>query len=180
MSRIGKKPITLADKVAIEQNGQEITVKGPKGELSMVINSPNVKIEIVDGVIAVVRASEDKTTKALHGLYRATLANLINGVLNGYQKDLELQGVGFRVQLKGDKLEFALGFSHPVVITAPEGIQFKTEGTNKISVMGIDKHLVGQIAANLRKLRSPDPYKGKGVRYVGEFIRKKQGKSVKK
>ena len=180
MSRIGKKPITLADKVVIEQNGQEITVKGPKGELSMVINSPNVKIEIIDGVITVVRASEDKTTKALHGLYRATLSNLINGVLNGYQKDLELQGVGYRVQLKGNNLEFALGFSHPVVITAPEGIHFKTEGTNKISVIGIDKHLVGQIAANLRKLRSPDPYKGKGVRYVGEFIRKKQGKSVKK
>jgi large subunit ribosomal protein L6 len=180
VSRIGKKPITLVEKLEIQQDGQEVRVKGPKGELAMVIDTPNVKLQITDGVATLVRSSEDKTTKSLHGLYRATLFNLIQGVLSGFQKDLELQGVGYRVQLKGTNLEFSLGFSHPVVFSAPDGIQFKTEGTNKISVIGIDKHLVGQVAAKLRELRSPDPYKGKGVRYVGEYIRKKQGKSVKK
>lgn len=180
MSRIGKKPITLSDEVTIDQNGKVVNVKGPKGQLSMILESDSVKLEVQNGIVNLTRVAEDKNTRSLHGLYRATLSNLIQGVLEGYQKDLELQGVGYKVQLKGTNLEFALGYSHPVVFSAPEGIQFRVEGTNKINVSGIDKHLVGQVAAKLRELRSPDPYKGKGVRYVGEVIRKKQGKSVKK
>jgi len=180
VSRVGKKIINLPKDVQVVCGDNAIEVSGPKGKLLLENMSKSIVLEISEGVITFTRLSEDKTTRALHGLYRATLANLITGVQSGFKKDLELQGVGYKVILKGKNLEFSLGFSHPVVIEPPKGIEFTVDGATKLSISGIDKQLVGQVTADIRALKSPDPYKGKGIRYQGEFIKKKQGKSVKK
>ena len=178
MSRIGRLPIPVPTGVDVTIAGPQVTVKGPKGTLSHTIAEP---ISIVqDGaVLTVVRPNDERQNRALHGLTRSLVANMVVGVTDGYAKKLEIVGVGYRVQAKGNNLEFALGFSHPVPVTAPEGITFAVESPTKFSVAGIDKQLVGEVAANIRKLRKPDPYKGKGVRYAGEVVRRKVGKTGK-
>lgn len=180
MSRLGKKPIQVPSGVKIDIQKENVNVEGPKGKLSLAFD-PKVAITFEDNILTfTVPETADKSLRAKHGLYRVLVQNMINGVTEGFKKDLELVGVGYRTQLKGKSLEFALGFSHPVTVDPPAGIEFVVEGNNKISVSGIDKQLVGHVAANIRALRKPDPYKGKGVRYAGEYIRKKQGKTVKK
>jgi large subunit ribosomal protein L6 len=178
MSRIGRMPITVPSGVDVAIDGRDVTVKGPKGTLSLEVTAP---IEVVqnDGVITVTRPSDEGEIRALHGLSRSLIANMVTGVTAGYAKTLEIVGVGYRVQAKGKDLEFALGFSHPVVINPPEGISFRVETPTRFVVEGIDKQQVGEVAANIRKLRKPDPYKGKGVRYSGEQIRRKAGKAGK-
>lgn len=178
MSRIGDSPITIPTGVTVEKNNANLVVNGPKGNLNMMVVS-EIKVEIEAGKVMVKRKNDQKRIKALHGLTRNLIANMIEGVVNGWSKNLELVGVGFRAQSSGDKLNLNIGFSHPVDIIAPEGIIFEvTEGT-KIKVSGIDKQKVGQIAANIRSVKPPDVYKGKGIRYEGEYIRKKLGKSGK-
>ena len=179
MSRIGKLPITVPSGVDVAIDGRTVTIKGPKGTLSHTVIEPITVERGDDGAVLVKRPDDDRTTKAYHGLSRTLLNNLVVGVTAGYEKKLEIHGVGYRVALKGNALEFALGFSHPVVINAPDGITFKVETPTRFSVSGIDKQLVGEVAANIRKLRKPDPYKGKGVRYAGEVIRRKVGKTGK-
>jgi large subunit ribosomal protein L6 len=171
-------PVTVPSGVDVTINGREVVVKGPKGTLSMEVASP---IEVVknDGVITVTRPSDEGEIRALHGLSRSLIANMVTGVTDGYRKTLEIVGVGYRVQARGKDLEFALGFSHPVPVQAPEGITFRVETPTRFVVEGIDKQQVGEVAANIRKLRKPDPYKGKGVRYQGEQIRRKVGKAGK-
>jgi large subunit ribosomal protein L6 len=178
MSRIGKMPVTLPAGVDVTIAGQEITVKGPKGTLSRTVSEP-ITVEQAEGTVLVRRPDDTRQAKALHGLTRTLLANMVTGVTEGYIKQLEIVGTGYRVIAKGNDLEFALGFSHPVPIAAPDGITFVVENPTKFSVSGIDKQQVGQVAANIRKLRKPDPYKGKGVRYAGEVIRRKAGKTGK-
>jgi large subunit ribosomal protein L6 len=179
MSRIGKLPITVPSGVDVAIDGRTVTVKGPKGTLSHTVIEP-ITVERGDnGAVLVKRPDDERRTKAYHGLSRTLLNNLVVGVTAGYEKKLEIHGVGYRVALKGNALEFALGFSHPVVVTAPDGITFTVETPTRFSVSGIDKQLVGEVAANIRKLRKPDPYKGKGVRYAGEKIRRKVGKTGK-
>lgn len=178
MSRIGNTPITIPANVTIEKDGDTIVVNGPKGILKMRI-VPEIKVEIANDQIILKRKNDQKRIKALHGLTRSLIANMISGVTEGWSKSLELQGVGFRAQSSGDKLTLSLGFSHPVEIQAPVGITFEVTDNTKIKVSGIDKYLVGQMAANLRKIRPPDVYKGKGIRYEGEYVRKKVGKSGK-
>ncbi|MFC0581769.1 50S ribosomal protein L6 [Micrococcoides hystricis] len=178
MSRIGRLPITVPAGVDVKIDGNTITVKGSKGELSQeIVGDINVTVE--DGTITVVRGSEDRDARSLHGLTRSLINNMVVGVTEGFKKDLEIVGTGYRVQAKGSDLEFALGYSHPVPVKAPEGITFTVEGNNKVSVAGIDKQLVGETAAKIRKLRKTDPYKGKGIKYVGEHIRRKAGKAGK-
>ena len=180
MSRIGRLPITVPSGVDVTIAGQDVTVKGPKGSLSLTVAAP---IEIVrndDGTLSAVRPDDERASRSLHGLTRTLVANMVLGVTQGYEKSLEILGTGYRVQAKGTSLEFSLGFSHPVVIEAPEGITFQVESPTKFKVQGIDKQKVGEVAANIRKLRKPDPYKGKGVRYEGEVIRRKAGKAGKK
>ena len=179
MSRIGRLPVTVPDGVEVTINGQDVTVKGPKGTLSHTVASPISVQRGDDGTIAVVRPDDERRSRSLHGLTRTLIANMVQGVTAGYQKNLEIVGTGYRVQAKGSDLEFALGFSHPVLVKAPEGISFTVDGVTKLSVLGIDKQQVGEVAANIRKLRKPDPYKGKGVRYAGEQIRRKVGKAGK-
>jgi len=179
MSRIGKLPITVPSGVEVTIDGQAVTVKGPKGTLNQQIAEPISVERDEDGAILVKRPDDERRNRSLHGLSRSLVNNMVVGVSQGYQKDLEIHGVGYRVQLKGSNLEFALGYSHPIVIEPPEGIQFAVDGPTKLSVKGIDKQLVGEIAARIRKLRKPDPYKGKGVRYAGENIRRKVGKTGK-
>jgi large subunit ribosomal protein L6 len=179
MSRIGKLPITVPSGVDVSISGRTVTVKGPKGTLSHTVIEPITVERDDDGTVLVKRPDDERKTKAYHGLSRTLVNNLVVGVTNGYEKKLEIHGVGYRVALKGGNLEFALGFSHPVVIEAPEGITFTVESPTRFSVSGIDKQLVGEISANIRKLRKPDPYKGKGVRYAGETIRRKVGKTGK-
>jgi large subunit ribosomal protein L6 len=162
--------------VAIE--GQNVTVKGPKGTLSHTVDRP-IGVDLEDGVLSVSRPDDERENRSLHGLSRSLLNNLVLGVTQGFERKLEIHGVGYRVQAKGNALEFALGYSHPVRIEAPEGITFAVESPTRFSVQGIDKQVVGQIAANIRRLRRPDPYKGKGVRYAGEQIRRKVGKTGK-
>jgi len=171
-------PITVPSGVDVTINGRAVAVKGPKGSLSLEVSAP---IEVVqnDGVITVTRPSDEGEIRALHGLSRSLIANMVTGVTAGYAKTMEIVGVGYRVTAKGKDLEFALGFSHPVVITPPEGISFRVESPTRFVVEGIDKQQVGEVAANIRKLRKPDPYKGKGVRYSGEQIRRKAGKAGK-
>jgi large subunit ribosomal protein L6 len=178
MSRIGRMPVTVPSGVDVTISGREVTVKGPKGTLSLQVAEP---IEVVqeDGVITVTRPSDEGENRALHGLSRSLIANMVTGVTDGYRKTLEIVGVGYRVQARGKDLEFALGFSHPVPVNAPEGISFRVETPTRFIVEGIDKQQVGEIAAQIRKLRKPDPYKGKGVRYQGEQIRRKVGKAGK-
>jgi large subunit ribosomal protein L6 len=179
MSRIGKLPITVPSGVEVTIDGQAVTVKGPKGSLQQTISEPITVEKDDDGSILVKRPDDERESRSLHGLSRSLVNNMVLGVSQGYQKNLEIHGVGYRVQLKGANLEFALGYSHPIVIEPPQGIEFAIDGPTKLSVKGIDKQLVGEIAARIRKLRRPDPYKGKGVRYAGENIRRKVGKTGK-
>ncbi|GAB3707813.1 50S ribosomal protein L6 [Amycolatopsis oliviviridis] len=179
MSRIGKLPVAVPSGVEVTIEGQQIKVKGPKGTLEHTIAEPITVEKAEDGTLAVKRPDEERNSRALHGLTRTLVNNLVVGVTEGYEKKLEIHGVGYRVQAKGSDLEFALGYSHPVKIEAPEGITFKVETPTRFSVSGIDKQKVGQIAAVIRKLRRPDPYKGKGLRYEGEKIRRKVGKTGK-
>ncbi|MDT7796953.1 MAG: large subunit ribosomal protein [Actinomycetota bacterium] len=179
MSRIGKLPVAVPSGVEVTINGQHISVKGPKGTLEHTIAEPITVERDEDGTLLVKRPDDERNSKAMHGLTRTLVNNLVVGVTAGYEKKLEIHGVGYRVQAKGSDLEFALGFSHPVKIEAPEGITFKVETPTRFSVSGIDKQKVGQISAVIRKLRRPDPYKGKGLRYEGEKIRRKVGKTGK-
>ena len=179
MSRIGKLPVTVPSGVDVTIDGQLVTVKGPKGTLSHTVAEPIAVDRGDDGVIAVTRPDDERESKALHGLSRTLIANMVTGVTEGYVKTLEIVGTGYRVVAKGSDLEFALGFSHPVLVRAPDGISFAVESPTRFSVSGVDKQKVGEVAANIRKLRKPDPYKGKGVRYQGEVVRRKAGKAGK-
>ncbi len=161
MSRIGKNPVPVPGGVTVELDGQTVTIKGPKGTLSHVVAEP-IKVAQADGVIEVTRPDDERISKSLHGLSRTLIANMVIGVTEGYSKTLEISGTGYRVVPKGQGLEFSLGFSHPVQVDAPEGITFAVEGPTKFTVSGTDKQLVGEVAANIRKLRKPDPYKAKG------------------
>ena len=179
MSRIGKQPVLVPSGVDVTIDGQSVSVKGPKGTLALEVAEPISVSRNDDGAIVVARPDDERRSRSLHGLSRTLVANLITGVTEGYTTKMEIFGVGYRVALKGNSLEFALGYSHPVVITAPDGITFAVETPTKFSITGIDKQQVGQISANIRRLRRPDPYKGKGVRYQGEQIRRKVGKTGK-
>lgn len=179
MSRIGKLPISIPDGVTISVDKDNVvTVKGPKGELKQDINK-DMKLTQKDGILTVERPSENKNHKALHGLSRSLVFNMVEGVTNGYQKGLDIIGVGYRAQLQGKKIVMNLGFSHPVEIEPPSGIDFEVPNPNKIIVKGIDKQLVGAVASDIRKWRLPEPYKGKGIRYEGEYVRQKEGKTGK-
>ena len=175
MSRIGKKPIEVPDGVTVSVDPGQVTVKGPKGELTQHV-SDAMKITEDDGVLTVERPTNRGEHRALHGLTRSLIANMVEGVTNGYEKRLEIQGVGYRAKLQGKSLELALGYSHPVSVTAPDGIEFEVPQPTQVVVRGIDKQLVGEIAARVRKTRPPEPYKGKGVRYAGEHVARKVGK----
>jgi large subunit ribosomal protein L6 len=179
MSRIGKLPIAVPAGVDVAIDGQTVSVKGPKGTLAHTVAEPITVDRGEDGVLLVKRPDDERESRALHGLSRTLIANMITGVTEGYTKTLEIVGVGYRVQARGSDLEFALGYSHPVPVKAPEGITFTVEAPTRLRVTGIDKQQVGQVAANIRKLRRPDPYKGKGVRYQGEVIKRKVGKTGK-
>jgi large subunit ribosomal protein L6 len=178
MSRIGRMPVAIPSGVDVTIDGRQVTVKGPKGTLSLAVVEP-IEVKQADGTLTVSRPSDEGEIRALHGLSRSLIANMVTGVTDGYSKTLEIVGVGYRVQARGKDLEFALGYSHPVPISPPEGITFRVETPTRLVVEGIDKQQVGEVAANLRKLRKPDPYKGKGVRYQGEQIRRKVGKAGK-
>jgi large subunit ribosomal protein L6 len=175
MSRIGRKPISVPDAVTVEVGPGRVAVKGPKGELAQAL-STDMKVEQSDGVLTVERPTDRGEHRALHGLTRSLIANMVEGVTDGFEKRLEIQGVGYRAQLKGKNLELALGYSHPVSIEAPGGIEFEVPQPTEIVVRGIDKQLVGQVAADIRKRRPPEPYKGKGIRYRGEHVARKVGK----
>ena len=177
MSRVGKKPIQIPSGVKISRNKEVLTVEGPKGKLSQMI-SEEITTKIDSGEVILSRPSDSKRHKALHGLYRALISNMIKGVTVGFSKSLEVEGVGYRAEKAGRTMSFSLGFSHPIVVIPPDGILIKVEGPGKLSVSGIDKQLVGQVAANIRSLRPPEPYKGKGIRYTGEHIRRKAGKTA--
>ena len=179
MSRIGKLPVTVPSGVDVSIDGRTVTVKGPKGTLSHTVIEPITVERGDDGAILVKRPDDERRNRAFHGLTRSLVNNLIVGVTSGYEKKLEIVGVGYRVALKGSNLEFALGFSHPVVVEPPAGITFAVETPTRFSVSGIDKQLVGETAANIRKIRKPEPYKGKGVRYAGEVVQRKAGKAAK-
>jgi len=178
MSRIGRKPIPVPTGVDVKVDGATVTVKGPKGELSHTLAEP-ITARLDDGTLYVERPDDERRSRALHGLSRTLVNNLVVGVTQGYSKSLEIQGTGYRVQAKGSDLEFALGFSHPVTVTPPTGISFTVEKPTQLTVTGINKQLVGEVAANIRKIRPPEPYKGKGVRYLGENVRRKAGKAGK-
>lgn len=178
MSKIGRTPITIPASVTITVNGNSVVVKGPKGELSSSFDS-RIKLDIQDNVLTLTRASDAKPVRALHGLTRALLANMVQGVVDGFTKSLELVGTGYRAKLSGRDLTLSLGFSHEVKYKAPESIELAVEGTNLIHIKGLDKQLVGQVAADIRSLRKPEPYKGKGIRYLGEQVRRKAGKAAK-
>jgi large subunit ribosomal protein L6 len=180
MSRIGRKPIPVPGGVEIAIEGQTITVKGPKGQLSHTLAEPITVERADDGALNVIRPNDERKAKELHGLSRTLVANMVVGVTDGYRKSLEISGTGYRVQQKGTDLEFALGFSHPVTVPAPSGITFTVEKPTLFHIAGVDKQQVGEVAANIRKIRPPEPYKGKGVRYSGEVIRRKAGKAGKK
>jgi large subunit ribosomal protein L6 len=180
MSRIGKLPIPVPAGVDVAIEGQRVTVTGPKGTLQHTVKEPISISKSEDGTLAVTRPDDERISKSLHGLSRTLLANMVTGVTTGYEKRLEIVGVGYRVVPKGPTtLEFALGYSHSITVNAPEGITFTVEGPTRFAVQGIDKQAVGEVAANIRKLRKPEPYKGKGVRYAGEQIRRKVGKAGK-
>ncbi|MET7417835.1 50S ribosomal protein L6 [Dactylosporangium sp. NPDC005555] len=180
MSRIGRKPIAVPAGVDLKIDGQVITVKGPKGELNHTLAEPITLEKADDGSFNVVRPNDERKAKELHGLSRTLIANMVIGVTEGYRKSLEIAGTGYRVTAKGADLEFALGFSHPVLVTPPPGITFTVERPTLFHIAGIDKQQVGEVAANIRKIRPPEPYKGKGVKYQGEVIRRKAGKAGKK
>lgn len=178
MSRIGRLPISVPAGVEVKIDGSHVTVKGPKGELNHTVAAP-IELSQEDGTITVTRPNDERESRSLHGLTRTLIQNMIVGVTDGYSKGLEIVGTGYRVQAKGQNLEFALGYSHPITFEAPQGIEFVVEGANKLTVKGIDKQQVGHVAAKIRGLRAPEPYKGKGVRYEGEQIRRKAGKAGK-
>ena len=178
MSRIGRLPIDIPAGVTVTIDGQAVAVKGPKGELALVIAAP-IEAKVEENQVLVSRPDDERSSRSLHGLTRTLIANQIIGVTEGYSKGLEIVGTGYRVAQKGSSIEFALGFSHPVVVEAPAGITFTVEGNNKLTVAGIDKQAVGETAANIRKIKKPEPYKGKGIRYAGEVVRRKAGKSGK-
>ena len=178
MSRIGRLPITVPSGVTVTVDGQAVNVKGPKGELSLTVKAP-IEVALEDGTLTVTRPDDERASRSLHGLTRTLISNQIIGVTEGYSKGLEIVGTGYRVQAKGSSLEFALGYSHSITFDPPAGISFEVEGNTKVTVRGIDKQAVGEVAANIRKLRKPEPYKGKGVRYAGEVVRRKAGKSGK-
>lgn len=177
MSRIGRKPIPIVTGVKVQKTDHAVKVIGPKGELSATVH-PEIGFEIKDNQILVTRSSDTKEFRALHGLWRALMQNMIKGVTEGYGKKLELVGVGYRAEMKGKKLQLALGYSHPILFGPPEGIKIETPTQTNISISGIDKQLVGQVAAKIRSFRLPEPYKGKGVKYEGEYIRRKAGKAA--
>ena len=179
MSRIGRMPVPVPAGVRAEIAGRQITVTGPKGTLTLEVASP-IEVKEEAGQLLVTRPDDERDSRALHGLTRTLVANMVTGVTSGFEKALEIVGTGYRVAAKGADLEFQLGFSHPVLVTAPEGITFQVESPVKFRVMGMDKQKVGEVAANIRKIRKPEPYKGKGVRYEGEVIRRKAGKAGKK
>ena len=178
MSRIGRLPIDIPAGVTVSVDGRKVAVKGPKGELTLSVASP-IEVSVDDGQVVVTRPDDERESRSLHGLTRTLINNNIIGVTQGYSKGLEVVGTGYRVQQKGGSVEFALGFSHPVLVDPPAGITFTVEGNNKLTVSGIDKQAVGEAAANLRKIRKPEPYKGKGIRYAGEVVRRKAGKAGK-
>ncbi len=179
MSRIGKQPIPVPDGVDVTIDGRNLSVTGPKGTLSLQVAEPLTVSRDDEGAIVVARPDDERRSRSLHGLSRTLIANLVTGVTRGYTTKMEIHGVGYRVVAKGGNLEFALGYSHPVLVTAPEGIAFAVETPTRFSISGIDKQQVGQISANIRRLRRSDPYKGKGIRYEGEQIRRKVGKTGK-
>jgi large subunit ribosomal protein L6 len=180
MSRIGKLPIPVPSGVDVAVDGREVTVQGPKGTLSHTLPLTIDVDRNDDGTLAVRRPDDERDSRSLHGLTRSLVANMVTGVTEGYEKKLEIVGVGYRVIARGQNLEFALGYSHPILVEAPEGISFVVESPTKFAVQGIDKQQVGEVAANIRKLRKPEPYKGKGIRYAGEQVRRKVGKAGKK
>jgi large subunit ribosomal protein L6 len=179
MSRIGKLPIAVPGGVDVNIDGRQVTVKGPKGTLSHSVVGA-IEVAQVDGALTVTRGNDERQARELHGLTRTLIANMVTGVTEGYEKKLEIVGTGYRVVAKGSSLEFSLGYSHSITIEPPEGVAFTVEAPTRFTVSGIDKQKVGEVAANLRKLRKPDPYKGKGVRYAGEQIKRKVGKAGKK
>jgi large subunit ribosomal protein L6 len=176
MSRIGKTPISLPAGVEVKTNGDTVEVKGPKGSLTQVI-TPTISVAVDDGVVTIDRANDERESKALHGLTRALVYNMVVGVTEGYTKELTAVGVGYRAALKGNTLELQVGFSHPVTMEAPDGVTFEVPEPTKIIVSGIDKQKVGQVAADVRAVRPPEPYKGKGIRYTDEYVRRKAGKA---
>jgi large subunit ribosomal protein L6 len=178
MSRIGRLPIVIPDGVDVSISGREVTVQGPRGRLSFTVPEP-IEVTRSDGVLTVTRPSDEGRVRALHGLSRSLVANMVTGVTEGYRKTLEIVGVGYRAQARGESVEFSLGFSHPVTVTPPEGVTLRLESPTRLVVEGTDKQQVGEVAAKIRKLRKPDPYKGKGLRYEGEQIRRKVGKAGK-
>ncbi|HXD61467.1 MAG TPA: 50S ribosomal protein L6 [Lacisediminihabitans sp.] len=178
MSRIGRLPIDVPAGVDVKIDGSAVTVKGPKGELQLTVASP-IEVKLEDGQVLVTRPDDERESRSLHGLTRTLIANQIIGVTAGYSKGLEIVGTGYRVAAKGNSLEFALGYSHSITVDPPAGITFAVDGNTKLTVHGIDKQAVGEVAANIRKLRKPEPYKGKGVRYAGEVVRRKAGKAGK-
>ncbi len=178
MSRVGKRPIPVPKGVEITFNGSEVTAKGPKGTISRSFH-PDIQFNLEESVLTISRPTDNKMHRSLHGLTRALTANMVQGVSDGFQKVLDIVGVGYRVQLAGEKIVLQVGYSHPVEVSAPPGITLQVEGTNKIIVSGIDRELVGEIAAKIRAVRPPDHYKGKGIRYSGEYVRLKAGKSGK-
>ena len=171
-------PIDIPAGVTVSVEGQDVAVKGPKGELALTVARP-IEVKVEEGQVVVTRPDDERASRSLHGLTRTLISNNIVGVTQGYTKGLEVVGTGYRVQAKGNSLEFALGYSHSITVDPPAGISFEVEGNNKLTVRGIDKQAVGEVAANIRKLRKPEPYKGKGVRYAGEVVRRKAGKSGK-
>jgi large subunit ribosomal protein L6 len=179
MSRIGRLPVPVPSGVDVSIDGQAVTVNGPKGRLQHLVAEPIVVARSEEGTVEVKRPNDERQSRSLHGLTRTLIANMVLGVTEGYEKKMEIHGTGYRVVAKGSDLEFALGYSHSITIKAPEGISFIIENPTRFAVQGIDKQLVGEVAANIRKLRKPDPYKGKGVRYAGEQIRRKVGKAGK-
>ncbi|NIO58513.1 MAG: 50S ribosomal protein L6 [Acidobacteria bacterium] len=176
MSRIGLAPITLPSGVEVSAKGNTVTVKGPKGTLTQDMDD-RFTLAVEDGVVSIARSDDETDTKARHGLYRSLVANMVVGVSEGYTRELQTVGVGYRAAMKGSSVELQVGFSHPVVMDAPDGVSFEVPDPTRIIVSGIDKQLVGQVAANIRKVRPPEPYKGKGIRYAGEQVRRKAGKS---
>ncbi len=178
MSRIGRLPIDIPAGVTVLVDGRAVAVKGPKGELNLTVANP-IEVSVEANQVLVTRPDDERESRSLHGLTRTLINNNIIGVTEGYTKGLEVVGTGYRVAAKGANIEFALGYSHPITVEPPAGISFTVEGVNKLTVSGIDKQAVGEVAANIRKLRKPEPYKGKGVRYAGEVVRRKAGKSGK-
>ena len=177
MSRVGRKPISIVKGVTVAQKDGKVVVKGPKGELAASVH-PDITLEIKPGEVLVSRHADDGAHRALHGLWRALIQNMINGVVQGYSRKLEIVGVGYRAEMKGKKLQLMLGYSHPILFGPPEGVNLETPTQTSVIVSGIDKQLVGLVAAKIRSFRPPEPYKGKGVKYEGEYIRRKAGKAA--